>query len=139
MDKCYVNMESKSVKKGKVRRDVPVLVYDGDCGFCVLWIERWKKITKERVEYAPFQEAAGYFPQISRKDFKYAIKLVLPDGGVLSGAHAVLRALATMPEKRWMLRTYEKVPGAAIFAELLYILVAGNRQLFSFITRLFLK
>jgi len=115
----------------------PILIYDGDCGFCVFWIERWKKITKDRVEYAPFQEAAEHFPQISPKDFKYAIKLVLPNNRVLSGAHAVFRALATAPEKRWMLWAYRKIPGVAIFAELFYMLVAGNRGLFSLLTRLF--
>ena len=137
MDKRDVNTGNKLVRTGKIRRNMPVLIYDGDCGFCIFWIERWKKITKDRVEYAPFQEVAEYFPQISSKDFKYAIKLVLPNGRVLSGAHAVLRALATVPEKRWMLRAYRKVPGAAIFAELLYMLVAGNRGFFSLLTRLF--
>jgi len=139
MDKCYVNMESKPIKRDKVRRNVPVLVYDGDCGFCVFWIKRWKKITKDRVVYAPFQETAGHFSQISPEDFKKAIKLILPNDKVLSGAHAVLRALATVPEKRWMLWAYRKIPGVAIFAELLYILVAGNRGLFSFLTRFFVK
>ena len=139
MDKCYVNMESKPVKKGKVQRDVPVLVYDGDCGFCVFWIERWKKITKDCIVYVPFQETAGHFSWIPLEDFKKAIKLVLPNDNVLSGAHAVLRALAVVPEKKWMLRAYGKIPGAAIFAELLYMLVAGNRGLFSFLMRFFVK
>lgn len=115
----------------------PILIYDGDCGFCVFWIERWKKITHERVEYAPYQEAAPNFPQIPLKDFKKAIKLILPSGRVFSGAHAVFYALAVVPEKRWMLWVYRKIPSAAIFTELFYMLVAGNRGFFSLLTRFF--
>lgn len=120
------------------KRDTPVLIYDGDCGFCIFWVERWKKITGDRVRYAPYQEVAKHFVQIPIQDFKKAVKLVLPNGRVLSGAHAVFRVLAVVPEKRWMLWIYRKIPGAAIFAELFYMFVAGNRGFFSLLTRLFL-
>lgn len=43
----------------------PTLVYDGDCSFCRLWIERWRALTGERVQYAPFQRVAALFPEIS--------------------------------------------------------------------------
>ena len=41
----------------------PLLVYDGDCGFCKLWIRRWQRTTGARVDYLPFQDAgiAGRF------------------------------------------------------------------------------
>ena len=45
-------------------REKPLLVYDGNCGFCRLWIDRWRVITGDRLLYAPFQEAAEQFPQI---------------------------------------------------------------------------
>ncbi|MFY9458107.1 MAG: lipase maturation factor family protein [Candidatus Spechtbacterales bacterium] len=116
----------------------PILIYDGDCGFCIFWVERWKKMTRGRVEYTPYQEAAKRFPQIPAQDFPKAIKFILPNGRVFSGAHAILRALAVVPEKRWMLWIYRKIPGAGIFAELFYMFVAGNRGFFSLLTRLFL-
>ena len=33
----------------------PVLVFDGECGFCRVWVEYWKRLTGERVEYVAFQ------------------------------------------------------------------------------------
>ena len=33
----------------------PLLLYDGDCGFCRLWVSRWRGITGEHVDYEPFQ------------------------------------------------------------------------------------
>jgi len=40
-----------------------LLVYDGDCDFCRLWVERWRARTGERVAYEPFQKAAKRFPE----------------------------------------------------------------------------
>jgi lipase maturation factor 1 len=45
--------------------DKPLLLYDGECGFCKLWIARWKTATGGLVDYAPSQEAAERFPEIS--------------------------------------------------------------------------
>ena len=43
----------------------PTLLYDGECGFCSLWIERWRATTGDRVDYVTWQEAAPRFPEIS--------------------------------------------------------------------------
>jgi len=58
----------------------PLLIFDGDCGFCRAWVEYWKSLTGERVRYAPFQEVGEQFPQVSREEFVSAVKLILPDG-----------------------------------------------------------
>src|SRR4051794_12093711 len=72
----------------------PLLVYDGDCTFCKMWIERWRQITGDAVDYAPFQTAGADFPEIPREAFAEAVKLIEPDGRVTSGAEAVFRSLA---------------------------------------------
>ena len=46
-----------------------LVVWDGECGFCRIWVEHWWRLTGESVDYATFQEAADYFPQIPREDF----------------------------------------------------------------------
>ncbi len=51
----------------------PLLVYDGDCGFCKLWIARWREITADRIDYAPLQEAAARFPEVPREAFEHAV------------------------------------------------------------------
>jgi predicted DCC family thiol-disulfide oxidoreductase YuxK len=43
----------------------PLLIYDGDCGFCRRWIQRWRAITGERVEFAPYQTVGSLYPEIS--------------------------------------------------------------------------
>src|SRR5436305_15190978 len=37
---------------------LPTFIYDGDCSFCKLWVDRWKQLTGDRVVYESFQEAA---------------------------------------------------------------------------------
>ena len=71
----------------------PLLIFDGQCGFCRIWIEYWKKLTGDRVAYEPFQEAADRFPQIPLEDFARAVQLVRTDGTVVSGAQAVFETL----------------------------------------------
>jgi lipase maturation factor 1 len=31
----------------------PLLLFDGKCAFCRVWIARWKAMTGDRVDYAP--------------------------------------------------------------------------------------
>ena len=73
----------------------PLLIFDGDCGFCRRWITRWQSMTGDRVEYAPYQEMGERYPQIARADLEAAVQLVHPDGQIFSGAEAVFRALKT--------------------------------------------
>jgi predicted DCC family thiol-disulfide oxidoreductase YuxK len=117
----------------------PLLVFDGDCNFCTLWIHRWQQMTGDAVDYLPSQDAsvAAQFPEIPRERFETAVQLIEPDGTVYSGAEAVFRALAKNPKWRWLLRAYEKIPVIARITEFAYGFVAGHRTFFSRITRWF--
>ncbi len=68
--------------------DKPVMVFDGNCGFCRYWIIKWKRLTQERITYSPYQEVADQYPDIPLDHFKKAVQLILPSGEVLSGAAA---------------------------------------------------
>jgi len=57
---------------------------------------------------------------VSREEFASAVKLILPSEGVRSGAHAVFTALASVPDRRWMLWSYERVPGVGPLCEAAY-------------------
>jgi predicted DCC family thiol-disulfide oxidoreductase YuxK len=114
--------------------NVPLLVFDGDCSFCRIWIGFWKRLTGNRVAYAPYQEVAAQFPQVPPENFKRAVQLILPDGEMLSAAHAVLRSLADVPDYAWMLWAYHHVPGFATIAEWLYRRIAAHRSLFYHVT-----
>ena len=84
----------------------PLLIYDGDCGFCRRWIARWQSLTGDRVEYAPFQQVASEFPEIPREQFEASVQFIEPSGKISSGAEAVFRTLAYAPGKRWTLWMY---------------------------------
>ena len=71
----------------------PLLIYDNDCDFCRYWIAQWQHVTRDHIDYAPYQEAAAQFPEIPISAFENSVQLILQNGTVLSGAEAVLRAL----------------------------------------------
>ena len=117
----------------------PLLLYDGDCGFCSVWIDRWRRVTADRIDYLPFQgpHIARQFPEIPREQFALAVQLIRPDGAVFCGAEAVFLALASNPDKQWWLRWYRRSPLFARLAEAGYRFVSNHRRSFSALTRLF--
>src|SRR5450432_2382632 len=117
----------------------PLMVFDGDCNFCTLWIRRWQQMTGDAVDYLPAQEpgVAKQFPEIPRERFDIAVQLIETDGVVHSGAEAVFRTLAKNPKWRWPVRIYEKSPVVAKVAECTYGFVARHRTFFSRLTRWF--
>ncbi len=107
----------------------PVMVFDGDCGFCRYWVERFRALTGDRVVYRPFQDAAADFPAIPREAFEEAVQFVEPGGRVTSGADAVSRALEyTRGMPRLLGRAYLAVPGGRPLARFVYRWVARNRS-----------
>jgi predicted DCC family thiol-disulfide oxidoreductase YuxK len=115
----------------------PLLVFDGDCNFCTLWIRRWQQITGDALDYLPSQDknVAAQFPEIPSEQFQKSVQLIETDGEVFSGAEAVFRALAKNQKWQWPLRFYEKSPALAEFTERAYQFVAGHRTGFSRLTR----
>ena len=117
--------------------DRPLLVFDGDCSFCRACVDYGKRLIGDRIRYAPYQEVGAQFPQIEEAEFAAAVKLILPEGEVRSGAHAVFSALQTAPGKGWMLWLYERIPGAQAVSEAGYRAVAGHRSLAYRVTNFF--
>jgi predicted DCC family thiol-disulfide oxidoreductase YuxK len=113
----------------------PLLVYDGECGFCTWWVRRWQARIGARVDFAPFQEVAAEVPEIPIERFRAAVQLVDTDGSVYAAAEAVLRTVALAPGRGWALWTYLHVPGFATFAGWCYRCVARHRGAAAAITR----
>jgi predicted DCC family thiol-disulfide oxidoreductase YuxK len=114
----------------------PLAIFDGDCGFCRLWVARWKQRTGRKVDYAASQEVAGRFPEISAERFRNAFQLVLPDGDALEGAEAVAALAGKIPGSGPLLAMYRSVPFAASLSELGYRLIASHRPAATKLTRL---
>jgi len=114
----------------------PILIYDGNCGFCGIWIRYWRQLTEDRVIYAAAQEVGSQYPDISSEQFKRAVWLVLPSGEKFSGAEAVFRVMSFAPGKQWPLRLYQHVPGFAPITEFAYRIIAAHRNIFYWVTRI---
>jgi len=108
-------------------RRLPLLIYDGDCGFCIYCVRYWQKLTGDRVAYAPYQEVAAQFPEIPVAAFQRAVQYVAPDGKIASGAEAALLALSHASGTAFWLTLYRRVPGFAAIAEAMYAFVASHR------------
>lgn len=106
----------------------PVLIFDGECSFCRAWAEYWKSLTQDRVDYLAYQEIDQRFPRLSREQLSSAVRILLPDGDVRSGAHAVFTLLDLVPGKGWALRAYHRVAGFAWLSEVAYRAVARHRS-----------
>src|SRR5437879_2768108 len=113
----------------------PLVIFDGKCSFCRIWIEYWKQLTEGRVEYAPSQDVGEEHPQIAPEKFGQSVQLVMPGDEMLEGAEAAFTTLTYAPGMGWLLWTYNHVPGFARLTEASYRLIARNRGFFYWVTR----
>ncbi|MGB6552417.1 MAG: lipase maturation factor family protein [Candidatus Binataceae bacterium] len=105
----------------------PLLIYDGDCGFCIYWVRYWQQLTGHKVAYAPYQEVAAQHPEIALAAFRRAVQYVAPDGKIGSGAEACFLVLSHASGKGLWLTLYRHLPGFAAIAECMYAFAASHR------------
>jgi predicted DCC family thiol-disulfide oxidoreductase YuxK len=131
-------MERGDVEQTQIRsespfrfeRARPLLLYDGECGFCRSQVERLRARVGDAVSFEPYQDA-GDRAGIPESQLARAVHWVGMDGGVASGAEAVLRTLAARRQGSILLWMYRRVPGFAPVAEWSYRWVARHRGRFS--------
>ena len=114
----------------------PLLIWDGECLFCKMWIERWREITADKIDYLTYQQAASQFPEIPLDQFKHAMAFIEPDGKTFFAAEAVCRSLQYRSSRKWLAWSYDHVPGFAAISESAYKFIARHRSLGSSVTRL---
>ena len=134
--RCSMLMPNQSRLRVSNPPPTPLLIWDGECDFCRLWIERWRQITGGNVEYATYQEAAARFPKIPVDQFQRAISFIEPDGEAFFAAEAAYHSLAYRRSRAWLVWSYDHVPGFATASETAYSFIAGHRKLASAVTRL---
>src|SRR5205814_4691038 len=113
----------------------PLLIWDGDCRFCELWIERWRIFSAGRLDDATSQQAATRLPEIPVEQFDRTIVFIDTNGTVFTGAEAVFRSLRFRRPYSWLTWAYDRVPGFAEVSEFGYGIIARNRRTSSAITR----
>ncbi|HUE65258.1 MAG TPA: lipase maturation factor family protein [Rhizomicrobium sp.] len=106
----------------------PLLVYDGDCAFCAIWVRYWQQLTGKAVEYRPYQEVAAQYPAIAVSEFQRASQYITPDGHYAGAAEASFRVLSHAPGKGFWLWLYQELPGFAAVSEFVYSIIAAHRS-----------
>jgi predicted DCC family thiol-disulfide oxidoreductase YuxK len=108
----------------------PVLLYDGECGFCRDWIrrvQRWDR--RHAIDYVPSQLRAGIpgLPALSDAALDRAVHLIFPDGRIYPGARSLPALLPLLPGGA-PLALLMKVPGVQLVADRIYGWVAARRH-----------
>lgn len=107
-------------------RPKPLVIFDGDCGFCRKWIARWRGDAGGKLDFAPASEVRHRFPEI--QDFENAVYLIEPDGTIHRGAGAVATILAASGGLgRFLSSVYQGSPRLAALAERVYAIIARHR------------
>lgn len=119
-------------------KEKPMMVWDGECGFCKYWITNWKAKTDDRIEYRTFQKVAQQFKDIPLKEFKKASRLIEPDGSIYSGPDSAYRSFLyfrkdNSPWHRW----YSKYKTFHFLSNHAYNFIAKNRSFMFSLTKLF--
>ncbi|MEU7410032.1 DUF393 domain-containing protein [Streptomyces sp. NPDC042638] len=73
----------------------PVLVYDGDCGFCAASVALAQKWIRPRCDITSSRRAHLDALGVSRERAEYEALWITPDGTVYGGAQAVARLLSS--------------------------------------------
>lgn len=73
-------------------RERPLMVWDGQCAFCEYWIKFWQKAAQGRIDFTSYQALGDRFPDINRRHFMLASRLIETDGQIYSGAGSAFRS-----------------------------------------------
>ncbi|MCM2277961.1 MAG: lipase maturation factor family protein [Oligoflexia bacterium] len=111
---------------------LPVLLYDGDCGFCSRWVRRARMRAGKRVLFVPFQtpEVLDRL-HVSRASAEGAIQWVGPGGERAEGSDAYFRVLAASAPGLLArgLSIAGRLPPFSLIARRAYRAIARHRDL----------
>jgi len=109
----------------RFEHDRPVLLYDGECGFCLRQVERLRARVGDAVAFEAYQEA--HWVNIRKENLAQSVHLVDGDGSVSSGTEAVFRTLAAGGKHRLLYSMYRRLPAFAAVSEAVYRWIARHR------------
>ena len=110
----------------------PVLLYDGNCGFCIRWVDRirhWDRHRRIQLVASQRRHEVPGLPDISEAALDRAMHLVLPDLTVVSGGSAVRAVVEYLPGGHG-LALLLRVPGMPKLLDRGYAWVAARRHRF---------
>ena len=110
----------------------PVLLFDGQCGFCRQWVARLRRWDRHGViQTLPGAERDTLpgLPPISDQSLDRAMQFVTLDGRVYPGARALPVLLPYLPGGRILAPAF-RVPGVQAVADRLYAWISARRHRF---------
>ncbi|MCH7886488.1 MAG: DUF393 domain-containing protein [Candidatus Marinimicrobia bacterium] len=114
----------------------PLLVFDGECGFCRRLASKWYEKTGEQIDFVPYNEISDNYRHTSIEEFKKEIKLIYPEGRVYGGAAAVFKVIEhTKSPLRALIWIYNHTRAFDPIWEWVYKIVARKRGWIRFVTR----
>ncbi len=107
---------------------LPLVLFDGACGFCTAQAERVRRLSGGRVRVRPLQEALADVPWVDPDEAIRALHLIDRDGRSYAGAAAIVRLLRlTRPLLGLLVLPYH-LPGVRHLADRAYTIVASRRS-----------
>ncbi|MFG2196784.1 thiol-disulfide oxidoreductase DCC family protein [Streptomyces sp. NPDC048639] len=106
----------------------PVLVFDGDCGFCTTSVRFAEQRIRPRCEVVPWQFADLQTLGVTQERAEHEVLWVTPAGTVHGGAQAVAKVLLSAGRGWSLVGALLMLPPARWAAHGVYRLVANNRH-----------
>ena len=108
----------------------PIVVYDGECRFCIWSVRRMKKKDKRcQFDYLPRQTQGieDHFPKLASSDFNTGMRLVVDKEDIYVGADAVYQIYRRLPPFHLFAWLY-RVPVLNLVFRAGYALIARYRH-----------
>ena len=106
-----------------------ILVYDGDCGFCLAsarWVQRRARVPLELIEFAEAEERSGILTSLSHSDLHGSAHFVTADGVEYHGGASISRSLRLVPGG-WLVG-FVDWPLLSVIRDAFYSIVSANRD-----------
>ncbi|MFJ4277531.1 thiol-disulfide oxidoreductase DCC family protein [Streptomyces massasporeus] len=105
----------------------PVLIFDGDCGFCTTLVDVVQRLVRPRCEVVAWQHADLESLGVTEERARHEALWVTPTGRVYGGAQAVAKVLLSAGGVWSVVGAVLMLPPVRWVAHGVYRLVADNR------------
>jgi len=109
------------------KRATPILIFDGDCGFCTMSVDFMKRWIRPRAQILAWQFADLDVLGLTEVECAEAVQWVPTSGDHSSGAAAVANALRASPVPWPVVGVVMAAPLVRVVADRVYKLIAKNR------------
>lgn len=106
----------------------PLLIFDGDCGFCTASVNVLRRWIRPECDIAPWQQTDLAALGLSPRECQEAVQFVTGDGRILDGSRAVMATLRTARQPWPNVAALGSTPPVAWLADRVYRWIAAHRH-----------